>query len=42
MPTEAIDGYRYPGFGTAHLSKDGQLLGEEEEEEFIDCTYSIA
>ena len=41
MPTEAIDRYRYPPFGIAHLSKEGQLLGEDEEE-FIDCTYSIA
>jgi hypothetical protein len=40
MPSEAVDGYRYPVFGKAHLSRNGQPL-EGEEEDFIDCTYKI-
>jgi hypothetical protein len=40
MPSEAVDGYRYPVFGKANLSRNGQPL-EGEEEDFIDCTYKI-
>jgi hypothetical protein len=38
-PSEAVDGYKYPVFGKAHLSRNGQPL--EGEEDFIDCIYKI-
>jgi hypothetical protein len=36
MPTEAVDGNRYPPFGTTLLSRDGQRL-DGEDEDFVDC-----
>jgi hypothetical protein len=41
MPTEAVDGFRYPVNGVGYLHKDGQPL-HGEEENFIDCMYHIA
>ena len=40
MPTEVVDGYRYPPFGTTLLSRNGQPL-EGEDEDFVDCMYFI-
>ena len=41
MPTEAMNGYTYPPFGTTLLSRNGQPL-EGEDEDFVDCMYFIA
>jgi hypothetical protein len=38
MPTEAMDGYRYPPFGTSHLYMNIQSLGREDKD-FMDCMY---
>ena len=40
MPSKAVDGYRFRGFGTARLHMNGQPL-EGEDENFVDCNYSI-
>jgi hypothetical protein len=41
MPSEAVDGFRYPINGIGRLHKDGQPLPGEEEN-FINCMYHIA
>jgi len=41
MPIEAVQGYRYPRHGIAHLSREGQDI-EGDEENFIACAYSIS
>jgi hypothetical protein len=40
MPSEAVDGYRYPSHGTGRLHRDGQPLLREDDN-FIECMYFI-
>jgi hypothetical protein len=40
MPSEAINGYRYPSHDIGRLRMDGQPL-EREEDKFIECMYGI-
>jgi hypothetical protein len=40
MPSEAVDGYRYPSHGTGRLHRDGQPLPGEDEN-YIECMYFI-
>jgi hypothetical protein len=40
MPSETVDGYRYPSHGTGRLHRDGQPLPREDDN-FIECMYFI-